>query len=51
MEDKENKQDYVDELKEMNDPIENWPIKKLKKEAEDDSGADQQQVRDDLGIE
>ena len=50
MEDKE-KEFFVDELKTKNDPIEQWPIKKLKKEAEDDGGQGQQQVRDDLGIE
>ena len=51
MEDKENKKEFVDELKTMNDPIENWPLKKLKKEAEGVSGMGQAQERDEIGIE
>lgn len=45
------KEVFEEELKTKNDPIENWPTKKLKKEAEDDSGMGQAQERDDLGIE
>lgn len=51
MEDKE-KQYFDEEMKSKIDPIENWPIKKLKKEAEDDGqGNDQSLVIDDIGIE
>lgn len=45
------KEQFVDDLKSRNDPIENWPIKKLKKAAEDDSGMGQAQERDDIGID
>ena len=45
------KQEFQDELQSHNDPIENWPIQKLKKEAEDDGGMGQAQERDDIGIE
>lgn len=50
MEDNEKKQ-FEEDLKSRNDPIENWPTAKLKKEAEDDSGQGQSIQRDDLGIE
>lgn len=50
MDDKENYQEFVDELKTKNDPIEQWPTSKLKKESEDDSGQGQTKGRDDLGI-
>lgn len=45
-------QDLIDEISALNDPIEEWPLKKLKKEADssdDDKG--QNQVIDDIGIE
>lgn len=45
------KQEFQDELQSHNDPVENWPIQKLKKEAEDDGGIGQAQERDDIGIE
>lgn len=51
MEKDEERQDFIDEIKSKNDPIEEWPIKKLKKEAEDDSGKGETLQRDDLGIE
>lgn len=42
---------FEEELKSNNDPIEQWPIQKLKKEAGGDSGKGQVQERDDIGIE
>ena len=45
------KQEFQEELQNHNDPIENWPIQKLKKEAEDDGGMGQAQERDEIGIE
>ena len=45
------KQEFQDELQTHNDPIENWPIQKLKKEAEGDMGKGQTIERDDIGIE
>ncbi len=51
MEDKENYKEFVEELKTRNDPIEQWPINKLKKEAGSDSDRGQAQERDELGIE
>ena len=45
------KQEFQEELQNHNDPIENWTIQKLKKEAEDDGGIGQAQERDDIGIE
>ena len=45
------KQEFQEELKAHNDPIENWPVQKLKKEASDDEGMGQAQERDELGIE
>ena len=53
------KQEFQDELQSHNDPIENWPIQKLKKEAEGDmgkgqtidGGMGQAQERDEIGIE
>lgn len=45
------KQEFQEELKAHNDPIENWPLNKLKKEASDDEGMGQAQERDELGIE
>lgn len=50
MEDKENYEEFVDELKTRNDPVENWPINKLKKEAGDEAGQGQSKEKDDLGI-
>ena len=47
----DDKEEFIDELHDKNDPVEQWPIKKLKKESEDDSGMGQAQERDDLGIE
>ena len=40
---------FQEDLKSRNDPIEQWPIKKLKKEASDDSGMGQAQERVYLG--
>ena len=45
------KQEFQEELKAHNDPIENWPLNKLKKEASDDEGMGQAQERDEIGIE
>ena len=45
------KQEFQEELKAHNDPIENWPLNKLTKEASDDEGMGQAQERDELGIE
>lgn len=50
MEDNEREQ-FGEDLKSRNDPIENWPTAKLKKEAGDDSGKGKSIQRDDLGIE
>ena len=36
MENDEVREDFIDEMKSKNDPIEGWSIKRLKKEAEDD---------------
>lgn len=47
----EDKEEFVDELKLKNDPIEEWPLNKLKKEAEGDSGMGKSQERDDIGID
>lgn len=47
----EDKEEFVEDLKTRNDPIEQWPINKLKKEAQDDSGKGQVQERDDIGID
>lgn len=45
------KKEFQDELQAHNDPIENWPIQKLKKEAEGDMGKGQTIERDDIGID
>lgn len=45
------KKDFQDDLKSRNDPIEQWPINKLKKEASGDDGMGQSQERDEIGIE
>ena len=48
----EEHQDFIDEVKSLRDPIEEWPLKKLKKEANSgDDGMDQNLVIDDIGIE
>ncbi len=51
MENDEVREDFIDEMKSKNDPIEGWSIKRLKKEAEDDSGKGESLERDDLGID
>lgn len=51
MEEENEKRVFNEELEELRDRIEEWPISKLKKEASDDSGNEQTQVRDDIGIE
>ena len=51
MEKDKEREDFIDEIKSKNDPIEEWPTKKLKKEVEGDSGKGQKKERDDLGIE
>ncbi len=46
------REEYIEELQSQNDPIEQWPLKKLKKEADSgDDGMDQNKVIDDIGIE
>lgn len=45
------KEQFVDDLKSRNDPIENWPVNKLKKEAGNESGKGQTIERDDIGID
>ena len=47
----ENNKEFIDELKTKNDPVENWPLKKLKKEAEGGSDKENTIERDDIGIE
>lgn len=45
------KEFFKEELKSKNDPIEQWPVNKLKKEAGNDSEMGQSQERDEIGIE
>ncbi len=46
------RQDYIDELQSQNDPIEQWPLNKLKKEANGGgSDKDPNLTIDDIGIE
>jgi len=45
------KEQFVDDLKSRNDPIENWPVNKLKKEAGNDAGKGQTIERGDIGID
>lgn len=47
----EEHQDLIDEVKSLRDPIEEWPLNKLKKEANGGDDKGQNQVIDDLGIE
>lgn len=51
MEKDEVRKDFIDEIKSKNDPIEEWSTKRLKKEAEDDSGKGESLERDELGID
>ena len=48
----DDREEYIEELQSQNDPIEQWPTNKLKKEANSgDDGMDQNIVIDDIGIE
>ncbi len=47
----DDKEEFVDELHEKNDPVEQWPTQKLKKEVQEGSEKGQIKERDDLGIE
>lgn len=44
------KEIFQEELRSKNDPVENWPLNKLKKEAGEGSEMGQTQERDELGI-
>lgn len=50
MEDNE-KEVFEEELKTKNDPVEQWPINKLKKEVQGDAGKGQVKEKDNIGIE